>query len=366
MSRETKKTILLLGKNGILGSAIAKTATWLDKLTRSQFRSQFIAWDRADLDITDKKQVSQKINRLKPAIVINAAGYTDVDGAEIDRRTAFKVNRDAVGYIAEACRQIGARLIHFSTDYVFDGTQPSGYVEDDVKDLKPLNVYGESKRIGELRITNYELRYFIIRTSWLYGSGGRNFVDTMLKRAIDGQKEFKVVDDQFGLPTYTVDLAERVLWIVERIDQLESGVYHVVNSKLKHASSAVRRRGGTQNSTCLIGSPPKRRKPQLHVMPTWHGKTKSFMKPAGITWYEFAMEIFRLARKVGILSDLPKVEPCMTDEFPRQAKRPKYGALINTKLPEMREWKQALRAYLKTQNSKFKTTTKNFKTFLFF
>jgi len=277
----------------MLGSIITKTLAWSDKLTRPEL----LAWDRKDLDITQQDQVLKKIRELKPDIVINATGYTDVDGAETNRELAFAVNADGVKYVAQACSQVGASLIYFSTDYVFNGTKRRGYCEDEVEHLKPINVYGKSKLEGEQQIKCQ--KYFIIRTSWLYGAEGKNFVDTIIQRAIEGQKEFKVVDDQFGKSTYTVDLADRVVWMIQRIEKLDAGVYHCTNRS-----------------------------------------------KAGITWFEFACEIFKQAKNLGILSKIPKLIPCKTDEFPRPAQRPKYSALINTKLPEMRDWRQALGDYL--------------------
>ena len=324
--------ILLLGKNGMLGQAIVEKFKVQSSHPAGDYpkgeKFKIIALGRQDLDITKKSQVIKKISEIKPDLVINATGYTDVDGAESERQKAFAVNGDAVGYIAQACSQIGASFIHFSTDYVFDGSRAHGYEEDDLEHLGPLNVYGESKLIGEenvkIQISNVKSnpnfkcqKFFIIRTSWLYGAGGTNFVDAMLKRAIDGQTQFKVVNDQFGLPTYTRDLAERVLWMVERIDQLDSGIYHVTNSKFK-----------IQNSKC-------------------NSKCKNYKEDSsGITWHQFAQEIFKQAKELGILSRLPNVKPCTSDEFPRPARRPKYGALINAKSPEMREWKIALKEFL--------------------
>ncbi|MBI4360097.1 MAG: dTDP-4-dehydrorhamnose reductase [Candidatus Jacksonbacteria bacterium] len=296
---------LLLGKNGMLGQEICKNY----ELRSTNY--EFISLGHEDLDITNKKIVHEKIRELRPKIVINATGYTNVDGAETEKETAFAVNAEGVEYLAEACAEINAALFHFSTDYIFDGTQAVGYKEDVEDHIKPLNVYGESKRAGELLITNYKLRiehkewkYFIIRTSWLYGTGGKNFVDTLLTRARDGQTEFKVVNDQFGKPTYTGDLAERVLWMIEQSGELESGIYHCVN------------------------------------------EITNYETPAGIAWYDFAREIFTQARELGIIKKVPLVVPCATSEFPRPAKRPTYSALINTKLSPMREWKGALRDYL--------------------
>lgn len=306
--------VLLLGKNGMLGQAVLQAFHKKDP-EGSSFH--FTAWGREELDITNKKSVHEKIRELRPKIVINATGYTNVDGAETERETAFAVNAEGVGHVAKACAEIGAAFIHFSTDYVFDGMQSGVYAEDDEEHVKPLNVYGESKLEGELRIKNCELRiankalkYFIVRTSWLYGAGGKNFVDTMLTRARDGQTEFKVVNDQFGKPTYTHDLAERVVWMIERVEELKSGLYHCTNE--------------VKNQEII----------------------------AGISWYGFAREIFTQAHEFGMIDKIPAIVPCPSAEFPRPAKRPQYSALINTKLAPMREWREALRAYL-LQNTTF-------------
>jgi len=289
--------ILLLGKNGMLGQD-------LDYELRVT-NYEYIAWARQDLDITNQYQANKKIKELKPDIIINAAAYTNVDGAEVNYQKAFDVNVNAVGYIAQACSQISARLIHFSTDYVFNGIKAQGYKEDNVKNLKPLNIYGKSKFKGELIIKNYGLRkYFIIRTSWLYGQNGKNFVTTIINRAQQGQNQFKIVNDQFGNPTYTKDLAQRVLWMIEHQHQLKKGIYHYTN------------------------------------------KVKDNQSKAGISWYQFGKEIFKQAQKLGILSKSPKVKPCLSSEFTRPAKRPQYSSLKNTKLPKARTWQKALLEYL--------------------
>ena len=286
----------------MLGQAILKAFNKNDSEGTS---FHIIAYGRGELDITNKKSVHEKIQKLKPEVVINATGYTNVDGAETEREKAFAVNAEGVWYVAEICAQVKATLFHFSTDYIFDGKEPEGYREDDTAHINPLNVYGDSKRAGELRIENKELNYFIIRTSWLYGAGGKNFVDTLLTRARDGQMEFKVVNDQFGKPTYTGDLAEQVLWLIERRGELKSGIYHCAN-EINSITHSV----------------------------------------AGISWYDFAREIFKQAHELGIIKKAPLVVPCATFEFQRPAKRPQYSVLRNTKLSPMREWKGALRDYL--------------------
>jgi dTDP-4-dehydrorhamnose reductase len=174
-----------------------------------------------DLDITDDGMVRAFLMDNKPAIVINAAAYTDVEGCEEKREQAFEVNGMSPGYIAEACHESGSLLVHYSTDYVFNGEKQE-YCERDAPD--PINVYGASKLLGEQLIQQYHDNYRIIRTSWLYGPHGRNFVDTMLtlSRQMD---QVKVVNDQFGRPTYTHDLAVKTRDLIEK----EPGIYHVTN-----------------------------------------------------------------------------------------------------------------------------------------
>jgi dTDP-4-dehydrorhamnose reductase len=174
-----------------------------------------------ELDITDKVKIQSYIRSEKPAIVINAAAYTNVEGAEDHQELAFAVNGTAPGDIAEACRETGSLLVHYSTDYVFNGKKEE-YFEDDSPD--PLNVYGESKLLGEELIRENLDPYLIIRTSWLYGPCGKNFVDSMI--ALSAQMEFvRVVDDQFGRPTYTKDLALATKEVLGK----EPGIYHIAN-----------------------------------------------------------------------------------------------------------------------------------------
>lgn len=321
--------ILLLGKNGMLGRTIEEKLEIRQPEVGPPLAEispacpvgrnfEFISWGRDDLDITDKKSVQEKIIALNPAVVINATGYTNVDGAETEKEKAFSVNAEGVGNIVEACTKCGAMLFHFSTDYVFDGTQENGYREDDSEHVAPLNIYGASKLAGEENVKcqmsplrqgfegQANVKCFLIRTSWLYGRGGKNFVDTLITRAQAGQTEFKVVNDQFGKPTYTHDLADTVLWMIENEEKLNSGIYHATNE--------------TKNSR-------------------------------GISWYEFAQEIFACANKLGVISHKPKVVPCTTAEFSRPARRPTYSALTNTCLSPLRAWHQALHEYLRTTYS---------------
>lgn len=269
--------ILILGAEGMLGYDLVD-------IFRKNY--QVYAWGRGDLDITSKEIVQEKIFRLKPEIVINAAAFTDVDGCETKKEICHKINGQALEYLSLVCNRINALFIHYSTDYVFRGDKKEGYKEDDKPD--PINEYGKSKLEGEKNILNQSNKFYIIRTSWLYGKNGRNFVNTMLNLAKENDK-IEVINDQFGKPTYTKDLAFRTKEIIE--EKRDFGIYHITNE--------------------------------------------------GITsWYKFARKIFELA---GI--DI-EVKPVSTEQFPRPAKRPQYSALINTKLPKMRRWEEALEEYL--------------------
>ena len=198
------KKILILGANGMLGH-VFPGAVCRDHV----------------LDITDEKKISSYISELNPDIVINSAAYTDVDGCEDKREHAFKVNGEAPGYLAAACHEADAVLVHYSTDYVFDGSKPE-YIESDP--VNPINAYGESKLLGERRIQKNMDDYRIIRTSWLFGEHGKNFVDTILDLS-QRMEEVKVVSDQTGKPTYSVDLAKKTPEIIN----LDAGIYHVTN-----------------------------------------------------------------------------------------------------------------------------------------
>lgn len=175
----------------------------------------------SDIDIVDREEVIRSIEKNRPDVVINAAAYTAVDDCEDNQGLAFKVNGEAPGYIAEGCSHIGAKLVHYSTDYVFDGSKKE-YIESDTPN--PMNVYGSSKLMGEMNIMKNMKDFRIIRTSWLFGANGKNFVDTMLKRSED-MVSVKVVDDQFGKPTYAADLAMKTREIIGS----SPGIYHITN-----------------------------------------------------------------------------------------------------------------------------------------
>lgn len=273
--------ILLFGKTGLLGNALFET------LKTAHY---IFAPLRAKCDITDIAALRKTIDNTKPNIVINAAGYTQVDKAEEEKYAAFKLNTEAVRNFCEILAPKKIPFVHFSTDYVFDGKKTEGYAEEESP--SPLSIYGVSKAAGETEIITSDLKnYYLIRTAWLYGPGGANFVDTMLDLA-QKNKPLQVVDDQIGCPTYTLDIARAVLHLIEGKNY---GIYHIVND----------------------------------------GYT---------SWYNFAVEIFR---QLGLPQ---KITPIKSRELARPARRPPHGILLNTKFPALRHWKEALNAYLKDKS----------------
>ncbi|CCQ94413.1 Spore coat polysaccharide biosynthesis protein spsK [[Clostridium] ultunense Esp] len=218
------------------------------------------------LEITNQMQVKQEIKEIRPDIVFHSAAYTKVDQAEEEMDLAFAVNGWGTRNVAVASEEVGAKLVYISTDYVFDGEKGKPYLEYDR--TAPLNVYGASKEMGEQMVRDFHSRFFIVRTSWVYGAYGANFVKTMLRLGKE-QLAVRVVNDQIGSPTYTVDLAEALLHLIETE---KYGIYHLSNS-------------------------------------------------GACSWYEFAKAIFE---EVGMQVT---VEPIPTEAFPRPAKRPKYSVL---------------------------------------
>lgn len=294
--------ILLLGKNGMLGGQFE---TQLNKLGGNY---EVFSLGRDDLDVTKFRALKKTFEALLPDVVINCTGYTNVDEAEFQKKEAFALNADAPKSIAQLCNKHGAVLIHFSTDYVFDGRKvpPDGYTENSV--CNPLGAYGETKWKGEEFIQKEMVKHFIIRTSWLYGPRpdqdghlrmrGGNFVDTMLRlgrEVLSGDRDvLNVVGDQFGSPTYTFDLVEAIVknFIICSPENLpEFGIYHLTNDDF-------------------------------------------------CTWHEFAVRIFELSEmkiKVGAIT---------TKDYPTPAQRPKNSILQNTKLSKPRNWSDALADYL--------------------
>jgi dTDP-4-dehydrorhamnose reductase len=207
--------ILLFGARGMLGRDLQPILS---------DRHEVIGKDIEDLDITDPNQVQKEVETLQPQTVINAAAFTDVDGCESQKDLAFKVNAEGAGNVARACGKTGARLIQMSTDYVFDGTSQVPYSEE--APPNPINVYGESKLKGEKAVQGAEGNHLILRTAWLYGRHGKNFVDTILRLASQ-QEEQRVVNDQQGSPTFTRDISKAIAQLLEKDVR---GILHVTNS----------------------------------------------------------------------------------------------------------------------------------------
>jgi dTDP-4-dehydrorhamnose reductase len=271
-----ESTILLIGSGGMLGQDVLQ-------VLRSA-GCQVVAYTRAELDITDKRSV-ETLSDTDFDTVINCAAYTNVDAAEDDREACRLVNVQGVQNLVALCQRSGATFVHFSTDYVFDGTKTS-YGESDAKN--PINYYGSTKAEAEDLIEASLDAYYILRTSWLFGHGGKNFVETILRLTRE-RGVLSVVHDQQGSPTSTNDLSEKLLEILT----MPYGIYHLTNS-----------------GVC--------------------------------TWYEYASEIVKQA-------DIPaNITPCTSLEYPQKAQRPKYSVLRNGKVSKMRSWQEALKAYLKT------------------
>ena len=247
--------------------------------------------DKDEADITNEAQIKQYIKDYDPDIVIHCAAYTAVDKAETDKDLCYKINVLGTRYIAEACRDIDAVMMYFSTDYVFQGDGESFYKEDDP--VHPSSEYGLTKWQGEEEVRKVLSKYFILRISWVYGINGHNFVKTMLKLA-ETHKELNVVNDQIGSPTYTDDVAKL---IIDMFQTDKYGTYHVTNEDI-------------------------------------------------CSWYEFACKIFELSN-ISIT-----VHPVTSDKYPSAAKRPLNSRLDKTKLEtagfhRLPTWEDALERYLK-------------------
>lgn len=252
---------------------------------------EVVGKDIEDFDIGSLGDCRRLIEETEPEVVVNAAAYTDVDGCETDQDKCFRVNAEGVNNIGVACRDRGLKVVHFSTDYIFDGTKGEPYIETDAPN--PINTYGQTKLQGEMFLRALSENYLIIRTSWLFGKNGKNFIKAVLDRAESGK--LTVVDDQVGSPTYTVDLAGAVKVLIEGG---HSGIFHVTN-----------------RGRC--------------------------------SWYEFALKILDAAGKQDV-----EVTPISTGELARKALRPAYSVLSCRKFMTecrrtMRFWLIALSDYLK-------------------
>jgi len=211
--------ILLTGRNGQVGWELERKLAPLGEV---------IATDRSSFDLTNEEQIRSTVRALKPDVIVNAAAYTAVDKAESEPELAMRINGIAPGIFAAEAKRLGALVVHYSTDYVFDGEKATPYVEDDPPN--PINVYGKTKLEGERAVQASGCRYLILRTSWVYGARGKNFLLTILRLARE-QQELRVVDDQIGAPTWSRALAETTSAVVPRAlnDSKTLGLYHATN-----------------------------------------------------------------------------------------------------------------------------------------
>jgi len=264
------RRIMLTGAGGQLGTDVVATAT-------ARGDVELISATRAQLDITNAPAVREAIRVAEPDVIVHAAAYTAVDDCESNESLAFEVNAVGTSNVVAAAREVGARLIYVSTDYVFDGTKPEAYLEHDRP--SPASVYGRSKLAGEIAVAELGERGLIVRTSWVCGANGSNMVKTIL-RAAEKYPRLTFVDDQRGKPTFTIDLADALLTLAQRDD---AGVMHVTNE-------------------------------------------------GEVSWFEFCQDVLRFADL-----DPARVLPCTTDELqpPRPAPRPANSVLANTRFGEI-------------------------------
>ena len=287
--------ILITGCNGQLGNElqniIKSGKAEISEVSENIRNSEVIALDVDKLDITNLTQVKEVLNDLKPDVVINCAAATNVDGCESNEDFAFKVNSIGPRNLAMACEKINAKLVQVSTDYVFSGVGNKPLTEYDL--TAPYSAYGKTKLLGEKYVQEFCSKSFVVRTAWLYGYVGHNFVYTMMK--LGKEKDMlKVVDDQRGNPTHANDLAYHILKLIETE---EYGVYHC-----------------TGKGEC--------------------------------SWYDFAKMIIELS------GEKCEVNPCTSEEYKTPAKRPEYSSLDNMMLrctvgDEMRDWKEAIKSFIK-------------------
>jgi dTDP-4-dehydrorhamnose reductase len=282
-----KRILLVIGAKGMLGRDL------MGVLHSSFSNDEVIGWDIEEIDIQKEEDTIAKIERLQPDIVVHIAAYTDVDGCELDEEKAFAVNAEGTKHVALAASRCRAKVVYLSTDYVFDGDKREPYLENDPP--HPLNVYGRSKLKGEQYIQEWVKDFLIIRTQWLYGRYGKNFVDSILRQA-SKKKILSIVDDQIGSPTFTADLAKAISVLIQFNGK---GVFHVANSD--------------------------------HC-----------------TWYTFGQTILK---RSGM--DEVRVIPISSQELGRPAARPSYSVLNCEKLKKetgltLRPWPEALEDYLAT------------------
>ncbi|EDK29064.1 dTDP-4-dehydrorhamnose reductase [Vibrionales bacterium SWAT-3] len=283
--------VLITGCHGQVGTCLTEQLNQDENTT-------ILALDREHLDITNQDSVNAVVSEFQPTIIINAAAHTAVDKAEEEVELSYAINRDGPKYLAQAAQTIGAAILHISTDYVFEGNKVGDYIETDT--TNPQGVYGESKLAGEIAVVQSCDKHIILRTAWVFGESGNNFVKTMLRLG-QTRDALSIVGDQFGGPTYAGDIANTLIQIAKRITQgseIEYGVYHY--SGLPHVS-----------------------------------------------WFDFADTIFDVAVQQKLLDSKPTLTSITTEQYPTPAKRPSNSRLSNEKVManfsiEASDWKVAL------------------------
>ncbi len=292
-----QNTILVTGANGQLGMELAQ-------LVSKYPAYHFVFTTREEMPLDNFDLINEMIDRNQPKYVVNCAAYTAVDKAESDKEMAHRINAEAPGVIAAACLRNNARLIHISTDYVFNGNGQKPYKEDDPTD--PVNYYGESKLQGEQQVMSQNSGSIIIRTAWVYSQFGKNFVKTIL-RLVKEKEAINVVSDQYGTPTYAADLAEAIMQIITVLDaetdsagSSHAGIYHFSNDGI-------------------------------------------------INWHEFAVAIRDIS------GSSCKVNPISASEYPTPARRPSYSVLDKSKISRgfnisIKPWRERLEACIKRIN----------------
>ncbi|MEP1422960.1 MAG: dTDP-4-dehydrorhamnose reductase [Erythrobacter sp.] len=281
--------VLITGAGGQLGRALQSTAPSFAKI---------IAIDVGDVDLTDAAMLRARLAEEGPEIIINAAAYTAVDRAEEDEKLALAINCDAVAIMAEAMEQSGGKLVHVSTDFVFDGTSPRAYLPQDKR--APISAYGRTKAAGEDHVRGQDI---LVRTAWVYAAGGANFVRTMI-RLMNERDELGIVADQVGSPTWATGLAQTIWGLIEKG---ASGIFH-------HSDAGE------------------------------------------ISWYDFAVAIAEDAHAIGLIESIPQIKPIATSDYPTPAKRPAFSLLDSSATRALlgdthTHWRDNLRAMLNEEKA---------------
>ena len=281
-------SILIFGKNGQIGKEL---------VSRLRKNMEVYAFNSKEVNFLDTRNLEKKIDIIKPKIIINAAAYTKVDEAEKNKKEAFIINSEAVGLIASKARENGSKLIHFSTDYVFNGNKKTSYKESDL--TNPINVYGQSKLRGESLIINSKCNYFILRTSWVISKYGNNFLSKIIDQILN-REELKIVNDQYGAPSSANFIAKVVKKIIDSDKNIKDGIYHCSNSGI-------------------------------------------------VSWYEITQYVYKYLRRNSLESKNEKIknlmkknlviQPIHSKDLALLAKRPKFSKLNCSKLQKVLHYK---------------------------